>query len=148
MQLGSIPDSEQLPSIASLSPTESNTQQGQGELLAKLAASLMSETGGMGSHSSKVVSLGLGMPYISKNWKIKSRLGSMLTLQSCHLPREKAGPCHLFSMAKWCWSRSLTMKDLPDIATQTQCFAMFVRVVCDHQPQQIGDLMTYLSLIT
>jgi len=43
---------------------------------------------------------------------------------------------------------SLTKKDLPDLATQTQCFAMFVRVVCEHQPQRIGGLMTYLSLIT
>ena len=70
VQLGNIPHSGQLPSVASLTPAERNTQQRQGELLAKLEVSLVSVAEGVGSHSSKVVSLGLGMPAIPKNWWI------------------------------------------------------------------------------
>ena len=81
VQLGNIPHSDQLPSVASLTPAESNThgQQRQGELLAKLEVSLVSVAEGVGSHSSKVVSLGLGMPAIPKNWWINhAGLGNII----------------------------------------------------------------------
>ena len=42
---------------------------------------------------------------------------------------------------------SLTRNVLPDLATLAQCFVMYVTVISTHQPQQVPDLIAYMSLI-
>lgn len=61
VQLGRLPEEAQLPSVANL-----ETQQSQGELLPKLAATIMGEGEGTSGQSSSVISLGLGMPAFPK----------------------------------------------------------------------------------
>ena len=40
-----------------------------------------------------------------------------------------------------------TKKLIPDLSTWMQCFALYVAVLAPHQPERVGDLMVYMTII-
>ena len=146
VQLGRLPEEAQLPSIANL-----ETQQSQGELLAKLAANLMGEAEGTSGQSSSVVSLGLGMPALPKKLVERIKAGDYVDFTEMPPAKGKSRPLSSVLEGQVVLVQvsdlSLTRKVLPDLATWTQCFVMYVSVISTHQPQRVPDLMAYMSLI-
>ena len=69
----------------------------------------------------------------------------MSILQSCHqpIPQAMEGQVIVVKAADLVQSRRL----IPDYATWSQCFALYVAAVASHQPERLPDLMAYQALI-
>ena len=84
--------------VATIANLESNVQQSQGELLAKLAANIMCEAESTSGQSSSVVPLGIGMPALPKKLVERIKAGDY---ERCPQQRDKVGHCHPSWKDKW-----------------------------------------------
>ena len=133
VRLGRLQEEAQLPTIVNL---ESNLQQSQGELLAKLKANLMCEAESTSSQSSSVVLLGIGILALPKKLVERIKAGDYVDFTEMPPAKEKRRPLSSVLEGQVVLVQvsdlSFTRKVLPDLTTWTQCFAMYVTVVSTH----------------
>ena len=111
----------------------------------------MCEAESTSGQGSSVVPLGIGMPALPK--KLVERIKACDYVDFTEMPPAK-GKSRLLSLVLegqvvlvQVSDLSLTRKVLPNLATWTQCFAMYISVISTHQPQRMPEIMAYMSMI-
>lgn len=97
-----------------------------------------------------MICLGPGLAPIPRKTVDRIRAGEYVDFSEFPPTRGKAGPVPqslegqviVVQAADLLQSR----KVIPDIATWSQCFALYVAAVASHQPERVADLMAYQSL--
>ena len=98
--------------------------------------------------SPAMVPVGVGLPALPKKLVEKMKAGEYVDMmelppakgKSRAIPQALEGQVIMVDLAS-------TKKVVPDLATWSQCFAIYVAVVAAHQPDRLAELMAYQASI-
>ena len=117
-----------------------------------LLSKLDNDEGGSSSHPRMpLVTVGMGLPALSKKLVARVLTNEYIDFAELppakgkgrHMPQSLEGQIIVVQAAQLMQTRKI----IPDLATWTQCFAIYAATLCSKQPARIPELMAYQTII-